>query len=382
MSIYFKLSKEKAKNKKAKLKIVEDLYNGDSLKHYKEKWIPEGGVHDMIPWKKRFNSHNYFKHVIDQSVNFITSIDTLKGASGRSLTAAEKEKFELFKEKNDWKNLTRKIARNRKLYGDVYIYWYISKHDEHEIPILKILDSKNVEIFADENQEIFAYIHRDDVVYHDKKNFHAEVFATSNNSQIESRTMTTIFEKGVSTRYDGTSVTAPAISMSKLAYSKLFPVIHIQYEKEIDTNYSAVPAFDLIDQSLELDKITTDINQINTMAGAPQIIAMDATLDSDSTAIGPNSIAYFDTSDGARDNGKTGSVTTIEITNGLSSQYQQMNNALDLLYEKAKLIPPSILQSVIQSDSSKVVSSIKKSIRISVISFFFVEVVPSSVLIS
>jgi len=152
-----------SKNRKAILAVIDDLYKGETKRHFLKRWIPESN-YEKIDWDKRYVSYNYFKHVIDKTLDFIIpmrEITTLKG----KFTARKKEILKQFFIKNDWNRLIAKIAKYRKLYGDVFIYWYFEEDSEDNIPKLKVLNPKKIDILFDEWGDVRAYIYNDKVRY-------------------------------------------------------------------------------------------------------------------------------------------------------------------------------------------------------------------------
>ena len=277
--------------------------------------------------------------------------------------------------------MIRKIARYRKLYGDVYIYWYFEEGDEENIPRLKVLDSKKITHYVGQDNKVFAYVYRDEITFSKESDLSTVISNPNGTMPTETKTATTLFTKGsVSKYFDNDLIeTIP----NRKEYADTMQLIHIQYEKEDSGTYSIVPASDLIDPCLLIDKIDTNIDHINTMAGSPQIVAVNADFDSNSSYIGPAGIMYFDSSSIGASTVETvkTEVKTLDISGDLKSQYQQKAEALDIAYEKGKLIPPSVLANVVKSDSAKVITSIKQSLENDIVDFYSEVIVKMSFLI-
>ena len=88
MSIY--LREFGMNGRDATLRTIEDLYNGESLRHYKRRWIPEHKW-EQYDWRQKYVSNGYFSNIINTSLDFIIPMTEITNFKGR-LTAAKKLK--------------------------------------------------------------------------------------------------------------------------------------------------------------------------------------------------------------------------------------------------------------------------------------------------
>jgi hypothetical protein len=283
----------------------------------------------------------------------------ITGLRGR-FTKAQKKRLQEFFVVNRWEDFFKKVARYRKYYGDVYIYWYL---DDKDMIRLKILDPKDVRIMVDENEEPYAYTYDKTITYQVRR---------GTTSEFDTETVQTqwVFTAGRVEIYE--NLLLKKVIANKLEYKDIIPIIHISHCMQDDTPYSHIPAEDLIDSVLLLEKLDTEITHTNTMAGQPQIISIDCDFDVDNSIVGPNGIMYFDTksTDNPLETIQQGKVQKHEIGNGLESFYRQKVEALDLLYSKAKLIPPTLAEKVVASDSSKVAQMFKQDMEFEIYDFY------------
>lgn len=344
----------------SKISAIRDFADGRSLNHYKQRWIDEkNALTQNVDWKKRHVSVNYLEYVVNSYLSFLEPMKTITGYKGR-FTKEKRRKLQDFFYYNRWDDFFKKVARFRKYYGDVYIYWYFDKND---LLRLKILDSKDVRIMIDENEEPFAYTYTKNVTHQVRS-------ATGN--EFDDKTVETqwVFTKGCVDVYEEGLL--KETFLSKLEFSEAIPIIHINHCMSDDSPYSHIPAEDLIDTVLLLEKLDTEITHVNTMAGQPQIISIDCDFDAENSIVGPNGIMYFDTKKAENPLEKVtqGKIQKHEIGNGLESFYRQKDEAMDILYSKAKLIPPSLAEKVVGSDSSKVAQMFKQDMEYEIYDFY------------
>lgn len=355
-----------------KIQAIRDFAEGNSLHHYMRRWIDEKNAPTLnIDWKKRHVSVNYLEFVINSYLSFLEPMKNITGYKGR-FTKEKRKRLQDFFYYNRWDDFFKKVARFRKYYGDVYIYWYF---DANEILRLKILDSKDVRIMIDENEEPFAYSYTKNVTHQVRVGM---------GNEFEDRTVETqwVFTRGRVDLYEDGFL--KDTFLSKLEYNELIPIIHINHCMSDDSPYSHIPAEDLIDSVLLLEKLDTEITHVNTMAGQPQILAVDCDFDVDNSIVGPNGIMYFDTKkpENPLEKVSQGKVQKHEIGNGLESFYRQKDEAIDLLYSKAKLIPPSLAERVVGSDSSKVAQMFKQDMEYEIHDFYTEFAVKTAILLN
>ena len=83
--------------------------------------------------------------------------------------------------------------------------------------------------------------------------------------QAKNKVVKMIFKQGsVETYEDGKLVN---VEQNEITFKDQIQIIHFQFEKSENTQYSEIPAESLIDLCLTLDRIETDIADINHSAG-------------------------------------------------------------------------------------------------------------------
>lgn len=344
----------------AKIRAIEEFATGKSLRHYKKKWVDERyQLNDGIEWAKRHVSVNYLDFIVNSYLAFVEPMRNLKNI--KKLTKEKRKKLEEFFKTNRWNDFFKQVAKIRKYAGDVYVYWYM---DENGAIRLKVLESENVVVRVDEDEKPFAYSYSKVVRYQERRETNSIDFME------KTKTIEWVFTKqGVDIFEDG--ILSDTI-LNKLELDGVIPIIHMQYGIQKNSPYSVIPAEELIDTILLLEKIDTEITHINTMAGAPQVIAIDAEFDSEHSVVGPNGIMYFDSvkPESKLEKANVARIQQIQITNGNEPHYRQKAEMLDMLYSKAKLIPPSIAGKVLSSDSSKVAQIVKQDMEYELWDFY------------
>ncbi|MGL5576777.1 MAG: hypothetical protein ACRDD8_05290 [Bacteroidales bacterium] len=343
-----------------KIEAIREFSEGNSLRHYVRRWNDEKNVMTKnVDWRKRHVCVNYLEYVVNSYLSFLEPMKNIQGYKGK-YTKVKKRRLQDFFYANRWDDFFKKVARYRKYYGDVYIYWYL---DSKDMIRLKILDSKDVRIMIDSNEEPFAYTYTKNITSQKRK-------GTTDEFEDISVETKWVFTEGRVDIYEEGQLKETV--MNKLEYSKLIPIIHINHCMQDNSPYSHMPAEDLIDCVLLLEKLDTEITHVNTMAGQPQILAIDADFDSENSIVGPNGIMYFDTkkADNPLEKVTQAKITKQEITNGLETFYKQKRETMDLLYSKAKLIPPSLAEKVVGSDSSKVAQMFKQDMEYEIYDFY------------
>lgn len=333
---------------KEKLQIIEDIYNGNSLQYFKKRYVNESDeITQLVDWNRLYESSNYMEFAMRSYTNYIKPATRLKGFN-KKLSKEDLKKIKEFYKSNNWRTLVNQIGKFRKMYGDVYLYWYLRTEDK--IPMLKIIPSKYMEIKVGQNQEPISYIFKK-VIYWDEPSEQSGTYTTKN------KTIQMVFRKGGVDTYENGALIGTEIS--DILFSEEIPIIHFQYEKMENSPYSIIPSEDLIDPCISLDRAETDISDINHCAGFPTQVIVDGKVNAKHSRIGASSIFYVDSLQNARNQAK---VSQFEITNSLESLYREREEKLFMLFTKANLIPPEIIKALSKSDSSKVISSIKESL--------------------
>lgn len=251
-------------SRKTILEIINDFYSYDSFPHFLKKNVAESMIDSPLGnWKQKFRTSNYMEMTISTFLTYIKVLTRIQGIK-KNLTKQEKDKLKDFYKKNSWRSLFKNIAKFRRLYGDVYIYWFI---DNEGIPILNLLPSKYIEIMENEDGSVQSYVLTKTLSYQER-------MGNTTTYQTKTKNIQIVFTKGKVEVYENSVKVKTQVN--KLEYMDYIPIIHLQYLKEEDSPYSEIPAETLIDLCLELDRIETDIGIINNTAGSPTLNLMGA----------------------------------------------------------------------------------------------------------
>lgn len=349
-------------NRKNTLTVIDDLVSGNSLKHFKKRFIDEKVNPLTVDWKKRYTTSNYISTILNEYMDYIQPLTKTNDNKNTGDFDERKSKvLEVFFKNNDWESLVKNLGYSRKKYGDVYLYWFIDKDQDTDIeyPKFILLDSKFVEIKLDDNRNIFAYTYEEIIRYQEEMG--------NGNFVEKQKNVKWVFKKGQVDRYSNGMLEDTIKNRKEL--KDHIPIIHMQFLVDINTKYSIIPVEPLIDLALDLDYIETSISYTNKMSGFPQLVVIDGVVDSASSGFGPNSIVYVDTvvDEGVMDENYKrkfqAKVTQLEITNKLQSSQDEKNDKVELLYSKANLISPKGYMALAKSDSSKVLESSRKDLE-------------------
>lgn len=344
------------------MQVIDDLVSGNSLKHFKKRFIDDKVNTLSIDWRKRYTTSNYISTVLNEYMDYIQPLTKTTDQKNTSEFSEEKKKvLDVFFKNNNWDSLLKNLAYSRKKYGDVYLYWFIDKDEETgiEYPKFILLDSKYVEIKLDDNRNIFAY------TYEETRYYEEEI--SGGNFITKQKNIKWILKKGqVDVYIDGV---LDEIIHNRKEFKEHIPIIHLQFLVDINTKYSIIPVEPLIDLALDLDYIETSISYTNKMSGFPQLVVIDGVIDSTASGFGPHSIVYVDTAvdESVMDENYKrrfqAKVSQLEITNKLQSSQDEKNDKIELLYSKANLISPKGYMALAKSDSSKVLEATRKDLE-------------------
>lgn len=360
-SIYIKEFYPNA-NRKTVLKVIDDMVSGNSLKHFKSRWIENIAATEKIDWRKRYDSSNYMNTVLSEYIDYVQELrKTTDNNNIDTFDQKKKDILNVFFDKNSWDSFVKNCCYYRKKCGDVYVYWFIDKDLETNIeyPKLIFLDSKDMEIKINENEEITHYVY-EKVVRYDEPMENGEFTSKTKNVKW------VLYKGGVSIYENG--ILKENIPNRK-EFKDFIPVIHLQFLVDVDSKYSIIPAEDLIDSALTLDKLETDISLINHLMGYPQLTIIDGVLDKSSSGFGPNGIIYIDSvvdnkiQDEQYKRRFQAKVQQLEINNELKSMYLQLDNKIETIYSKANLISPKTYLALAKSNSSKVLEAARKDLE-------------------
>lgn len=360
-SIYIKEFYPNVSRKKV-LKVIDEIVSGNSLKHFKSRWIEDTVPNDKVDWKKRYDSSNYINTVLSEYIDYVQELrKTTDNNNIDTFDERKKEVLNVFFNKNSWDSFVKNCCYYRKKCGDVYIYWFIDKDEETgiEYPKLIFLDSKDMEIKINENEEITHYVYEKVIKYDELLETGEFVTKTKYVKWILSKGGVAIYENNLFKE------NIP----NRKEFKDMIPIIHLQFLIDVDTKYSIIPAEDLIDTALTLDKLETDISLINHLMGYPQLTIIDGVLDKASSGFGPNGIIYIDTvvdnnvNDEQYKRRFQAKVQQLEINNELKSMYSQLDNKVEIIYSKANLISPKTYLALAKSNSSKVLEAARKDLE-------------------
>lgn len=332
-----------------KIKIIKQQYTGDGLEQYKKRYIDDKVLaQNYVDYKKRYESSNYMNLMVDEFLEFIPQMNTLQGISStsNSVIAKKNKLFRKWLKRIKWKSLLKSIGKYRKLGGDVYLHWWIQEDpDGFRYPKFKLLEAEFMKIKSNKEEEIESYVWEKRIEWETRQE------GSTANYNTESKTVKFEFLKGSTNIYED-NMFQETIE-SDISYENEFQIIHLQYLKEEDSNYSVIPCESLIDGCIRLDRIETSIATTNLQSGSPQLVFMDSTLRGNS-GFGANGIIYGDSK-----GDKQGKWGQLEITNGLLSMMLEWENVLNTQYKRANLVQPKLLEKLTTTDSSKVVASIR-----------------------
>lgn len=346
-----------------RISIIKDLYNGKGLKYYKKRYITKEALNSgYIDWKKRYETSNYMNLLVDEFIEFIPYIDEVQGISSTSDRTIERKQdlFDKWLDKSNWKSLCKNIAKERKLSGDVYVHWWIAEDDDgFRYPKFKKFDSEYMTMKSNEDENIEAYIWEKDISWQEK------IQGDTLNYQSKSKTITYEFLRGKTNIYENGILESTEVSDPK--YIKEFQLIHLQYLKQENSNYSVIPCESLVDGCLRMDKIETSISTTNLVSGSPTLVVKNGKL-TQGSSFGENGILYIESED------ETGNLGCewgqLEITNGLESKMSELEQVVNMLYKRANLVQPKLVEKLTTTDSSKVVSSIRVNLENEIEDFF------------
>ena len=211
---------------KDKIKTIKDFAIGNTLTHFKKRWIDDRNNHTKnVDYKKRHVSINYLDFVTNAYLAFVEPLKELEGIKGR-MTKEKRRKLEKFFYANRWADLCKQIARYRKYYGDVYIYWYIDKDDNIK---LKVLESESITVHIDEDENPFSYSYKKTVRYEERS------MENNNQYQPKEKNIEWIFEKGKIDIFEDGLYKETVYNRMEL--NDVLPLIHIQYGFNSESPY-------------------------------------------------------------------------------------------------------------------------------------------------
>ena len=354
-------------DRKEILTFIEDMFKNGCYKAWKRKYVSPGKTEESTLKMYQPASVN-LSTIISEYMDSVNPITLLTG-NKTPFTTEETEKLNRFFKLNDWNNLYKTWMRNRKLYGDSYSS--ISLKDIEgigQMPIIKTIPNKYVEIvesptfndysltLEDIDRELkMTTLNNVDYIVSFVKNYVTRIDDSTTSTQTIPKEIKFCFTKGrILTYHNSVLVENETIDYINTGLQSIVPIIHLQFEKEEDSNYSIIPSLDIIDDLIRLDRIETNIAETNHTSGSPTTYCIDGIFD-EKSKFGAKAIAYVDTSPSAMRLGKQAKIEQLEITNGLNSLNTEKKQTTDSVYGKSNLISDTISETLAKSNSGKVV---------------------------
>lgn len=333
--------------------IVDDFLFGRDFIHWQKKYIDSENIEIAtklkINYKILFQPSPYnLNFIVKEYLDNIRILKNLRGLNN-PLSKEEHAKYLKFLSLNDWTSFFKKMMKYYKVYGDVFIAYTLKTVEGYgQIPMLKILNPADVEIRINKKTKEKEYL------YKIKRTIPREAPGNPTETVDEEEDIILIIKKGEIIPMVNLQVVPQDIVTLPEIISDYTPMIHLQYMKQDDCEYSIIPAVDFLDTILRLHRIETNISEINDKSGNPQIFVTDGDVDPNSR-FGARCIAYIDTSVECMGTSRQAKITQLEITNGLEPLYEERKGLIDALFNSANLIPPSMKEIYAKSDSSKIV---------------------------
>lgn len=328
------------------MQIIEDLRSGNGFKHFKNRYISEESLEPEELIRKKYCSMNDLDGVIKELVSYCPDISVFK-PSDLSDEVRSKAQSKLVKKalkKIRWTTRLNNIYDTLESKGDCYFYIYFDSAED-KIPKLKYLEPKLVsDILLDDNGEISAIIYREKYIRNEvgqnglvTTTPELDVVWVFTKGATHIYRQNTITKKGkVEAQVDtkGSSVYSEAeVIPNRPSYINDLPVIRIASFLRENAKFSDIPASNYIEPSLMLDKINSNLHQVNMLLGFPQTYVIDGIITKGERKAG--GIIYAKSSD---DNKFQAKVEDKQITNGLDSIFEEKSSWEDNLRSMAGLV--------------------------------------------
>ena len=351
----------------ADIKVIEDLRDGRSFTHFKRRFINyENAKVSDEDMKKQFHSMNDMDTVVNKLVSYCPSLNNFVPAQAlkKGNLARAKKQQKLVKKALKlirWDKKQTVIYDDLESKGDSFWHIYFDKKYPN-IPMLKYLNPKYMtDVILDRNGEPEAYIYREQVVG-------MELGANLSPLQVKPREVIWVFKKGETLIYDplrelkdgkvvytkdefGNQLYNVERKKNKESYSDKIAILRFASFLRDGEEFSRISASTYIEHCLTLDKINSNIQNINMMLGHPTIHLLDCALIKGERKAG--GVFYYKS-----DEGKQGQVIDIQIKNDLNSWFKSKEEWLNALYDKAGLINKSVELKLGSSDSSRVLKQL------------------------
>lgn len=358
------------------LKKINEIRDGDSFIHYKEKFYLQKGADDMDDEtkKKLFVDYKMLNKVIELFTSFCPDL-------GLTVTKGKKasQKVELLKATLTaikWSHLNSQIYDMLESKGDVFFYIYFDKVKQGKskvktkewlIPRIRQLDTENMQhIVLDEANNPKAYIYKHTV--------YDEVidYKTGDVEKTNEREEVIIFEKGKCTKIvdrkdsqgnlaldeEGKIIVDKTIVKNIELLADVIPLIHISSIKRQDEKFSIIPAEKYVDLCLIIDQIHSDVRAINRNLGFPKTMLLDCQITDGDGRIGGYIEVETKKNPDDMEGVRQGQIIDRQIKNGLDSAKWELEHAIDTLYDLVGITNPTLMQKVSSSDSSKMYNQV------------------------
>lgn len=354
---------------------INDIRNGDSFKHYKEKFYLQYGADalDEERMRKLFVDYKMLNKVIELFTSFCPDLKLSPTKGKRASDKTELLNATLVAIK--WATMNSQIYDMQEEKGDVFYYIYFDKKRNQKkgrkkewiIPKLRQLDTEKMQqIVLDDanNPKYYIYKH---TVYDEVINFKTGEITKENE-----REETLIFEKGACHRItearnekgefvldeDGKIVMDKKTVKNDESFIDKIPIIHIPASKRQDEKFSVIPAEKYIDICLLIDQIHSDLRATNRNLGFPKTMLLDCKITAGDGRVG--GYIEVETKDSSEDldSRRQGQIIDRQIKNGLDSVFAELKHAIDTLYDIVGITNPTLMQRVSSSDSSKMYNQV------------------------
>ena len=329
---------------------ISNLRTGNGFNLYYERFIlsksgkqKKVGRFEKNDFRKFYISENYMENVIGKFTSYMPRLRMKTDIDEKIIKLVNKSLIDI-----NWEaEVYDAICDTMEAKGDVYLAIYFDNEDD-KLPKLRALKSENmIDIIVDENDVPIAY------VYDDISDRVGRKINPSNGEVEIGETITTrlIFTKGKVVKYrDGQKL--KEIPNNKCIIDDI-PLIHIQADKKEGNVFSNIPAKYYIEDVLHIDKCTTLISQTLEYQGFSLKHLIDGVIDGNSRPV-PGGYMSIKTDKKTVMRGLQAKVVDSQLNNELKANFEDKDGAKSALYEKAKLIAPSVEQIVGKTDSGKV----------------------------
>lgn len=348
MSVFFNITNRKSRREK--ITILRDIVDGNIYPYFKTRFINEtSSAYPLTDesWKKMFISLNHMSKILYEYLNFIPQLDTIINAKEKQI-----KHLKYWLNDIDWEDIQMELMKLQEMTDSQFIYWYFEEGKKN--PRLKILKSENItDIIKDENENITDYVY-EEVVTSSKVDK-----LTGYKSEIKTETVKWIFSRGSVTKIKGgKSTTIP----NRVEFANDFQLYQMITDKTNGDDYGTISLERVIDDCLLLDKIDTNWDLINTLAGFPKVFLNNCMIDIDNSSGSAGGVITVK----PIEHGIASSITQLEITNALESLQRQRDIVMKNLYKNYNLIREDLEEKLSSSDSSRIVSQLRLPLELKI----------------